>query len=197
MRRSAHWPRFLLLAAILFALARQSDLDPLAKRFAAKLKTGPTRAIVAGFRDERNLRSPLGVQLAGEFAAALLRFSPGLELVSPDEFNRARKSELWTESESRDFNVVRSLSTQMGVRLLITGRYEREIDTLLLHVQAFDFRKNSEVAAITETILLTPERARLHEQVFALRHRDKVPAPAKPAAVDSALAFQPGKNGVS
>jgi TonB family protein len=202
MFRFSHWPRLLLAAALFAALAtptaaQHSDMDPLAKKFAGKLKAGPTRAIVAGFTDERNLRSPLGVQLAGEFAAALLRFSPGLDLVSPEEFNRIRKAEMWTEIEARDFSVARSLALQLGVRLFITGSFEREIDGLRLHVQALDFRKNKVVAASSSTILLTPERERLDEQRFGLRHREKDPALAKAAAGNSALAFHPGKNGVS
>jgi TonB family protein len=179
------------------ALAQRSDMDPLAKKFAGRLRTGPARAIVSGFLDDQSLRSPLGLQLAGEFAAALLRFSPGLDLVSPEEFTRMRKAEMWTESEASDFNVVRSLSTQFGVRLLITGNYAWESDGLRLHVRAFDFRVDQIVAIAAATIPLTPERERMEKQLRALRHREIDPLLERAAADDSPLAFQPGKDGVS
>jgi TonB family protein len=185
-----------VVAASAPAFAQESDLDPLAKKFADRLKTGPARVIIAGFLDSRGLRSPLGMQLASEFFAALHRTSPGLEAVPYEEFNRVRKEELWTERDARDFAVVRSLAAELSARLLITGNYERQKDTLRLTVQAFDFRKDREVARASATLALTAERVRLDEQVFELRRREKDPRPPKTLAEYSGPVYQPGKDGV-
>ncbi|MBI3645182.1 MAG: TonB family protein [Acidobacteriales bacterium] len=193
--------RFLVVFSLFAALAapafaQQTDMDPLAVRLAGKLKTGPTRVIVAGFLDSRDLRSPLGVQLASEFADALHRASPGLEFVSREEFNRVRREGLWTEDDAREFSVLRSLALELDARLLITGWYERRKESLQLTVQAFDFRKDRRVAEVSVTLPLTEERARLDEQPFGLRRCEKDPTPPKLSTEVPTAVFQPGKDGV-
>ena len=201
MCRRAQWPR-LALAAALFAtlaapaLAQQSDVDPLAVKLAGKLKTGPTRVIVAGFLDSRDLRSPLGAQLAGEFADALYRSSPGMEFISREEFNRVRREGLWTEDDARGFSVLRTLALDLGARLLITGWYERRKESLRLTVQAFDFRKDRRVAEVSATLPLTEARIRLDEQPFGLRRREKDPEPSALSTEVPAAVYLPGKDGV-
>ncbi len=194
---------FAVVAAALLAsfaapiFAQQSDLDPLANKLAGRLKTQHARVIIAGFVDSMGTRSPLGVQLAGEFAFALNRILPSLEIVSKEEFQCVRKEELWSESDVRDFSVIRSLALQVGAQLLITGSYEREKKSLRLTVLAFDLRKDRQVARGSATVPLTPERARLDEQVLPLKRRDKPRAPSKLPSEYPAPVYQPGKDGVS
>jgi TonB family protein len=187
--------------AVLFSIpvaAQQSELEPLARKVAGKLKTGPCRIIVAGFLDAQGSRSPLGMQLAGEFSEALHRVAPGLEVVSNEEIRRVRGEELWSERNVRKSSAARDLAVQLGARLLITGSYERriQIKSLRVRLQAFDFRKNRDVATAGATLPFTAERARLREQVLPPPQGENDPSPQNLAADSPAPLFQAGKDGV-
>jgi len=182
-RNSSRFLPFLsvLLALLVPSFARaqqQPQLDALAAETAGKIHKS-AKVLVIDFADPRGKSSPLGVELADEFAAALRKTSRGLVVIDRADYARAAAEDLVSPAARAEEKNARCYCRQLGAEFVVGGTVDAASDKLQLSVRVTQFKDWKKIFETQASLPLTPDLQALRSKPANLA---PAPAPAPPPA---------------
>jgi TonB family protein len=195
----------LLLAAIALtpaALAQQAEIETLATKLAQRAMKvrnpaqEKVRVAVFSFSRQDGEITELGLRITGEVGLQLSRM-PGLEVITSQQMEQARKAEGWSEQEWTLDSFGFSVAHAAGAEVVIVGSHQKADKTIRVEAQAIQLPKGKKLGSASVRIPLSPELRALDAKSLPIPREEQQSASS---SIEELLkrsgALEPGKDGV-